>query len=148
MNTRTKQITAGESFTLHHGDNLATLKAYPDNTFDSVVCDPPYLIDFLNKGWDSSEGNFTPLFKECLRVLKPGGHLLAFSAARTYHKLATMVENAGFEIRDQLQWCYVSGFPKSQSIGKQMLKKGDYYLAPNCPAHIKSQIQKLVGVLE
>jgi site-specific DNA-methyltransferase (adenine-specific) len=118
----TKQITAGDNFTLHLGDNLATLKAYPDNTFDSIVTDPPYGIDFLGKKWDSHTGT-VELYKECLRVLKPGGYLLAFSAARTYHKLAYSVELAGFEIRDQLMWLYSSGFPKAQDIGKAIQKR-------------------------
>ena len=108
--------------TLHLGDNLATLKNYPDNTFDSIVTDPPYGIDFLGKEWDSHTGT-VELYKECLRVLKPGGYLLAFSAARTYHKLAYSVELAGFEIRDQLMWLYSSGFPKAQDIGKAIQKR-------------------------
>ena len=135
--------------TLHLGDNLATLKNYPDNTFDSIVTDPPYGIDFLGKEWDSHTGT-VELYKECLRVLKPGGYLLAFSAARTYHKLAYSVELAGFEIRDQLFWNYSSGFPKAQDIGKAIDKRengardkqrfnkeelthidGDRYLHPN-----------------
>jgi site-specific DNA-methyltransferase (adenine-specific) len=110
-------------YTLELGDNLATLKNYPDNHFDSIVTDPPYFIDFLGKDWDSSSNDFTPLFRECLRVLKPGGYLLAFSAARTYHKLAVQVERAGFEIRDQLMWLYSSGFPKAQDIGKAIQKR-------------------------
>ena len=110
------------SHTLHLGDNLATLKNYPDNTFDSIVTDPPYGIDFLGKDWDSHTGTLD-LYKECLRVLKPGGYLLAFSAARTYHKLAYSVELAGFEIRDQLIWLYSSGFPKAQDIGKAIAKR-------------------------
>lgn len=111
------------NYQLHLGDNLTTLKTYPDNHFDSIVTDPPYFIDFLGKDWDSSKNDFTDLFKECLRVLKPGGYILAFSAARTYHKLATQVENAGFEIRDQLMWLYSSGFPKAQDIGKAIQKR-------------------------
>lgn len=107
---------------LHLGDNLVTLKTYPDNHFDSIVTDPPYGIDFLGKEWDSHTGT-VELYKECLRVLKPGGYLLAFSAARTYHKLAYSVELAGFEIRDQLMWLYASGFPKAQDIGKAIQKR-------------------------
>jgi DNA modification methylase len=111
------------NYILHHGDNLTYLKTIPDNTYDSIVTDPPYFINFLGKEWDTDKSDFTPLFKECLRVLKPGGYLLAFSAARTYHKLATQVEDAGFEIRDQLMWLYSSGFPKSQDIGKAIQKR-------------------------
>lgn len=120
MNTKT--LTASAQYNLHLGDNLATLKNYPDDTFDSIVTDPPYGIDFLGKEWDSHTGT-VELYKECLRVLKPGGYLLAFSAARTYHKLAYSVELAGFEIRDQLMWLYSSGFPKAQDIGKAIQKR-------------------------
>jgi len=115
-------LTAGEQFTLHLGDNLETLKNYPDNTFDSIVTDPPYGIEFLGKDWDSHTG-VLELWQECLRVLKPGGYLLAFSAARTYHNLASNIELAGFEIRDQLMWLYASGFPKAQDIGKAIEKR-------------------------
>ena len=118
----TKNLTATSQYNLHLGDNLATLKNYPDNTFDSIITDPPYGIDFLGKEWDSHTGT-VELYKECLRVLKPGGYLLAFSAARTYHKLAYSVELAGFEIRDQLMWLYSSGFPKAQDIGKAIQKR-------------------------
>ena len=109
-------------FELKHGDNLQTLKTYADNTFDSIVTDPPYGIDFLGKEWDTHTGT-VELYKECLRVLKPGGYLLAFSAARTYHRLAYSVELAGFEIRDQIMWIYGSGFPKAQDIGKASQKR-------------------------
>jgi DNA modification methylase len=101
------------------GNNIDVLKQFPDNHFDSVVTDPPYGIDFLGKSWDANTGALET-YQECLRVLKPGGHLLAFSAARTYHHLAVTVEQAGFEIRDQIMWIYSSGFPKSQDIGRSI----------------------------
>ena len=110
-------------YILHEGDNVATLKEYPDNHFDSIVTDPPYGIAFLGKDWDNNTGA-VETWEECLRVLKPGGHLLAFSAARTYHHLATNIEGVGFEIRDQLMWLYGSGFPKAQDIGKALDKRG------------------------
>lgn len=110
------------NYTLHLGDNLATLKTYPNNYFDSIVTDPPYGIEFLGKEWDKDTGKLD-LWKECLRVLKPGGYILAFSAARTYHQLASNIESAGFEIRDQLMWLYSSGFPKAQDIGKAIDKR-------------------------
>jgi site-specific DNA-methyltransferase (adenine-specific) len=110
------------NYILHLGDNLVTLKSYPDNHFDSIVTDPPYGIEFLGKDWDSHTGTLE-LYKECLRVLKPGGYMLAFSAARTYHQLASNIELAGFEIRDQLMWLYSSGFPKAQDIGKAIQKR-------------------------
>jgi len=99
------------------GDNVATLKTFADNSIDSIITDPPYGIEFLGKDWDSNTGA-VETWQECLRVLKPGGYLLAFSAARTYHHLATNIESVGFEIRDQLMWLYASGFPKAQDIGK------------------------------
>ena len=102
-----------------NGDNRAVLKTFPDNHFDSIVTDPPYGIDFLGKSWDANTGALET-YQECLRVLKPGGHILAFSAARTYHHLAITLEQAGFEIRDQIMWIYSSGFPKSQDVGKSI----------------------------
>ena len=101
------------------GNNIDVLKTYPDNHFDSVVTDPPYGIDFLGKDWDANTGALET-YQQCLRVLKPGGYLLAFSAARTYHHLAVTVEQAGFEIRDQIMWIYSSGFPKSQDVGRSI----------------------------
>jgi site-specific DNA-methyltransferase (adenine-specific) len=102
-----------------HGDNRETLKSIPDNSIDAIVTDPPYGIDFLGKSWDANTGALET-YQECLRVLKPGGHILAFSAARTYHHLAITLEQAGFEIRDQIMWIYSSGFPKSQDIGRSI----------------------------
>ena len=99
------------------GDNRVALKQYANNYFDSIITDPPYGIDFLGKSWDANTGALET-YQECLRVLKPGGHILAFSAARTYHHLAITLEQAGFEIRDQIMWIYSSGFPKSQDVGK------------------------------
>ena len=107
---------------IHNGNNIDILKTYPDNYFDSIVTDPPYGIEFLAKAWDSNTGA-VETWTECLRVLKPGGYLLAFSAARTYHNLATNIEGVGFEIRDQLMWLYASGFPKAQDIGKAIDKR-------------------------
>lgn len=100
-----------------NGNNIDVLKTYPDNHFDSIVTDPPYGIDFLGKSWDANTGALET-YQQCLRVLKPGGYILAFSAARTYHHLAITLEQAGFEIRDQIMWLYSNGFPKSQDIGK------------------------------
>ena len=111
------------NYTILQGDNCETLKTLADNSVDAIVTDPPYGIDFLGKSWDANTGALET-YKECLRVLKPGGHILAFSAARTYHHLAITLEQAGFEIRDQIMWIYSSGFPKSQDIGKGLDKKG------------------------
>lgn len=110
------------------GDSLDILKQIPDNSIDSVVTDPPYGLSFMGKGWDTFKGNkeyaawVEQWAAECLRVLKPGGHLLAFSGTRTYHALAWGVESAGFEIRDMIEWLYLSGFPKSMDAGKQFDK--------------------------
>ena len=109
-------------FTIKQGMNQDILKSYPDNHFDSIVTDPPYGIEFLGKDWDSNTGAIET-WEECYRVLKPGGHMLAFSAARTYHHLATNIESVGFEIRDLLMWIYASGFPKAQDMGKAIQKR-------------------------
>ena len=110
------------NFTIHQGDNRDTLKTLADNSVDAIITDPPYGIDFLGKAWDANTGALET-YTECLRVLKPGGHILAFSAARTYHHLAVTLEQAGFEIRDQLMWLYASGFPKAQDIGKAIQRR-------------------------
>jgi len=121
----TKSIFATRTqmkYQILQGDNRDTLKTLADNSIDAIVTDPPYGIDFLGKSWDANTGALET-YQECLRVLKPGGHILAFSAARTYHHLAVTLEQAGFEIRDQIMWIYSSGFPKSQDVGKQLDKK-------------------------
>ncbi len=110
------------SYTIVNKNNIEYLKTQPDDCFDSIVTDPPYGIEFLAKDWDSNTGALET-WQECLRTLKPGGYLLAFSAARTYHQLATNIEQAGFEIRDQIMWIYASGFPKAQDIGKAIQKR-------------------------
>lgn len=103
------------SIKLYEGNCLDVLRKCPDNYMDSIVTDPPYGLSFMGKGWDYSVPS-TEIWKECLRVLKPGGHLLAFGGTRTYHRLVVNIEDAGFEIRDQIMWIYGSGFPKSQNI--------------------------------
>lgn len=110
------------SYTIINSNNIDYLKTQPDNCFDSIVTDPPYGIEFLAKDWDSNTGALET-WQECLRTLKPGGYILAFSAARTYHQLATNIEAAGFEIRDQIMWIYASGFPKAQDIGKAIQRR-------------------------
>jgi site-specific DNA-methyltransferase (adenine-specific) len=103
------------------GDCVEVMRSLPDNSIDSIVTDPPYGIGFMGKGWDHSVPS-EEWARECLRVLKDGGHLICFAATRTVHRLAVAVEDAGFEIRDQLGWCYYSGFPKSMDISKQIDK--------------------------
>ena len=108
-------------FSLHLGDSLEVLKSIKDNSIDSVVTDPPYGLAFMNKKWDCDVPS-VELWREVLRVLKPGGHLLSFGGTRTYHRMVVSIEDAGFEIRDQLQWLYGSGFPKSHNISKSVAK--------------------------
>lgn len=86
----------------------------PDNSVDAIVCDPPYGLAFMGKKWDYDVPDLD-VWTECLRVLKPGGHLLAFAATRTQHRMAVRIEDAGFEIRDMIAWVYGSGFPKSHN---------------------------------
>lgn len=125
---------------LHQADCRDVLRGLPDNSIDSVVTDPPYALvsiqkrfgkpgsapakdvygrgaaGFMGKTWDTGEVAFSDEFwAEVLRVLKPGGHVVAFSGTRTYHRMAVAIEDAGFEIRDQLGWVYGSGFPKSHN---------------------------------
>lgn len=101
--------------TLLLGDCLARLKELPDNSVDAVVTDPPYGLSFMGKKWDY-DVPATEVWAECLRVLKPGGHLLAFAGTRTQHRMAVRIEDAGFEIRDMIAWVYGSGFPKSHNL--------------------------------
>jgi len=105
-------------------DCLEGLKLLDDNSVDSIVTDPPYELGFMGKKWDSTGIAYNvELWKECLRVLKPGGHLLAFGGSRTYHRMTCAIEDAGFEIRDCIQWIYGSGFPKSHDISKAIDKQ-------------------------
>ena len=103
------------------GDCLEVLKTIPDNSVDSIITDPPYGLSFMGKKWDYDVPS-VDVWIECLRVLKPGGHLLSFAGSRTYHRMAVRIEDAGFEIRDQIMWIYGSGFPKSHNIGKAIDK--------------------------
>lgn len=131
------------------GDNKELLKTFEDNSFDAIVTDPPYDLTttrrwgskdaysknqsdvgkrfskgFMGMKWDGTGIAFDLGFwEECLRVLKPGGHLLAFGGTRTYHRMVCVIEDAGFEIRDTIQWIYASGFPKSLDISKAIDKK-------------------------
>jgi len=136
---------------IYQGDCLDVLPTLPDNSVDSIVTDPPYHLTsivkrfgkensapakfgtdgvfkrastgFMGKTWDGGDIAFNvDMWKECLRVLKPGGHLLSFSGTRTYHRMAVAIEDAGFEVRDMIEWCYGSGFPKSLNIGKAVDK--------------------------
>ena len=109
---------------IYNMDCLEGMKLIDDNSIDSIVTDPPYELGFMGKKWDSTGIAYNvELWQEALRVLKPGGHLLAFGGTRTYHRMACAIEDAGFEIRDQIQWIYGSGFPKSMDISKAIDKK-------------------------
>ena len=99
------------------GDCLDRMKDLEDNSVDSIVTDPPYGLSFMGKAWDKSVPS-VDVWEECLRVLKPGGYLLAFAGTRTQHRMAVNIEDAGFEIRDMIAWVYGSGFPKSHDISK------------------------------
>jgi len=102
---------------LFNGDCKEVLKSMPDNSIDSIVTDPPYELGFMGKSWDASGIAYdVEMWRECLRVLKPGGHLLSFGGSRTYHRMACAIEDAGFQIRDQIMWVYGSGFPKSHNV--------------------------------
>lgn len=124
---------------LFHGKNLDVLGAdalgypfdlgyhpdrlIPDESYDSIVTDPPYELGFMGKGWDSSGIAYdVDVWRECFRVLKPGGYLMSFGGTRTWHRIATAIEDAGFEIRDSIAWMYGSGFPKSMDVAKAIDK--------------------------
>jgi DNA modification methylase len=107
--------------TLYLGDCLDSMKAMPDNSVDSIVTDPPYGLSFMGEKWDYDVPS-VEIWAECLRVLKPGGHLLAFAGTRTQHRMAVRIEDAGFEIRDIIAWVYGSGFPKSLDVSKAIDK--------------------------
>jgi site-specific DNA-methyltransferase (adenine-specific) len=135
--------------TVINGDSFEVLKNYPENHFDSVVTDPPYELTsivkrfgkddsapakfgsdgrfsrlsggFMGHSWDGTGIQRNPEFwAEVLRVLKPGGHMLAFGGTRTYHRMASAIEDAGFVIRDEISWFYGQGFPKSHELDKEL----------------------------
>ena len=109
------------TYQLHLGDCLDVLTTLPDNSVDSIVTDPPYGLSFMGKKWDYDVPSVA-IWEQCLRVLKPGGHLLAFAGTRTQHRMACRIEDAGFEIRDMIAWVYGSGFPKSLDVSKAIDK--------------------------
>lgn len=141
---------------LMQGDNIESLKKLPDNSIDSVVTDPPYGLSapknsgktskggFMNKKWDYDVPS-VEFWKEVYRVLKPGGHILSFGGTRTYHRMVVNIEDAGFEIRDQIMWLYGSGFPKSLNVGKAVdkLEGNEREVVGDNPNHRKTS-----GLLE
>ena len=106
---------------LFEGDCLELMQCLPDCCIDAVVTDPPYGLSFMNKGWDHAVPPVA-VWQECFRLLKPGGHLLAFAGTRTQHRMCCNIEDAGFQIRDMIAWVYGSGFPKSHDISKAIDK--------------------------
>lgn len=104
-------------FYVESGDCRELMKRCGDETADAIVTDPPYELNFMGRAWDRSGIAFDPeVWKEAYRLLKPGGHLLAFGGSRTFHRIAVAIEDAGFEIRDTLSWLYGTGFPKSHNL--------------------------------
>jgi DNA modification methylase len=125
--------------TILHGDCRQTLRTLADCSVDSIVTDPPYELGFMGKQWDASGIAYDiDLWRECLRVLKPGGHLLAFGGTRTYHRMAVAIEDAGFEVRDSIHWLYGSGFPKSLDVSKAIDKQ----------RHDRAEIETVVRWME
>jgi DNA modification methylase len=123
------------------GDNISSLKKLPDNSIDSIVSDPPYGLSFMGKKWDYDVPS-VEFWSEVYRVLKPGGHVLSFGGTRTYHRMVVNIEDAGFEIRDQIMWLYGSGFPKSLNISKAIDK-----VEGNERKVIGKKIQRVDGTL-
>jgi len=117
------------NYDLRNGDCVEIMRSLPANSVDSIVTDPPYELGFMGKSWDSTGIAYSvKMWDEALRVLKPGGHLLAFSGSRTYHRMACAIEDAGFEIRDQIMWVYGSGFPKSMDVSKAIDKQSNVHV--------------------
>jgi len=117
----TEPYYSNDLTTIYNGKAELVLKELPSNHVDVIVTDPPYGISFMGKKWDYDVPS-VEIWKECLRVLKPGGHLLSFAGTRTYHRMVVNIEDAGFQIRDMIAWVYGSGFPKSLNIGKAIDK--------------------------
>jgi hypothetical protein len=114
------------SIQLYLGSNLDVLPTLASASVDAIITDPPYELGFMGKTWDSTGIAYNPqVWRECWRVLKPGGHLAAFGGTRTYHRMTCAIEDAGFEIRDSLHWIYGSGMPKGQNIGKAIDRHRD-----------------------
>lgn len=119
-----KLYAKDENYTLFNGNMLEMDKVITPNSIDAIITDPPYEIGFMNKSWDKTGIAFKKeTWEKCLKVLKPGGYLLAFGGTRTFHRITCAIEDAGFEIRDVIMWLYATGFPKSNDVGLQVDKK-------------------------
>jgi DNA modification methylase len=130
------------TYQILHGNNLDILPTLADNSIDSIVTDPPYELGFMSKKWDSSGIAYSvELWQQCLRVLKPGGHLLSFGGTRTYHRVAVAIEDAGFELRDSIAWLYGSGFPKSLDVSKAIDKKPEALQTTQFKVWLSKQIE-------
>ena len=110
-----------DAYCLLHGDCRERLRSLHDNSIDAIVTDPPYGLAFMGKKWDYDVPS-ADIWRECLRVLKPGGHLLAFAGTRTQHRMACNIEDAGFDIRDMIAWITNKTFPKSLNVSKAIDK--------------------------
>lgn len=108
-----------KQYKIINGNNIEVLDSFESNSIDSIITDPPYELGFMGKEWDRSGIAYNvELWRKALKVLKPGGFLLAFGGTRTYHRLACAIEDAGFYIKDCIMWLYGSGFPKSKDLKK------------------------------
>lgn len=117
---------------LYQGDCLKILPTLPDNSVDSIVTDPPYELGFMNRKWDSTGISYNvDVWKECMRVLKPGGYLLAFGGTRTYHRMVCAIEDAGFTIHPMIAWINSQGFPKATNLSKQFDKQAGFRRPPS-----------------
>ena len=111
-------------FKIINGDSLVELDKLEPNSIDSIVCDPPYELNFMNRGWDNSGIAYNvDLWKKCLNVLKSGAFLVAFGGSRTFHRMMVAIEDAGFYIKDTMMWLYGTGFPKGENIGLAIDKR-------------------------
>ena len=110
---------------LINGDSMIELDRMEENSIGSIVTDPPYLIDFMNKSWDTADNiaGSPDFWKKCFKALKPGGYAAVFGHSRTHHHIMNALEGAGFELKDTLTWLYGQGFPKSHNISKAIDKK-------------------------
>ena len=128
-------------FKIINNDCLIALEELEENSIDSIITDPPYELNFMNKGWDNAGVSFNKeTWQKCLRVLKPGGYLLAFGGSRTFHRIACAIEDAGFEIRDTIMWIYGSGFPKSMNIGLAIDKKNGVEIKTDYVPNMKNNV--------